>query len=503
MIRRKELPNQTELWVQREKIVTVKGTTFYDQLAEDLDKEGFGDAVRELCAPYYSESEVGRPPVDPEVYFKMLMVGFFEKIGSERGIATRCEDSLSIRRFLRYDITEATPDHSTLSLIRLRLPLEVYQEVFALSLKPLREAELITGESVGIDSSIFEANASLDKLVRREDGQSYQDYLKELAEAAGIDPEDTAAVVKFDRERKDKKISNEEWYSPNDPDAKIGPRKDGAWDMTHKVENAVDLDSGALLSIEVQPADKSDSTDMASHLETAVAMVEYTDEQLEREKEEAPKDEDAERGDSIDNDAEEENEKATKKVIGVGDKGYHKNEELARLTEAGITPCIAEPAGKQPSKNNPEQAKAFVENKEFRSSEEGKELLKARCEKVERSFRHILDHGDARRTTLCGHEKIAKRMYISGFSFNRSIYSWHIHGYGTVKQNRAGNRNPDVPVFVQIWLYFASLAILGLRKIFRNLIRRISPKIVALSKIRKGDAILPAFSFFANKSTVS
>ena len=134
MIRRKELPNQSEFWVQREKIVTVKGTTFYDQLADDLDKESFGDAVRELCAPYYSESAVGRPPVDPEVYFKMLMVGFFEKIGSERGIATRCEDSLSIRRFLRYDITEATPDHSTLSVIRERLPIEVYQEVFAFSL---------------------------------------------------------------------------------------------------------------------------------------------------------------------------------------------------------------------------------------------------------------------------------------------------------------------------------------------------------------------------------
>ena len=273
MIRKKDLPLQNEFWVKRDSIVEVKGTTFYDQLAEDLDNEGFGGAVRKLCAPYYSEESVGRPPVDPEVYFKMLMVGFFEKIGSERGIASRCEDSLSIRRFLKYDITEKTPDHSTLSLIRKRLPLEVFADVFALSLKPLRQAELITGERVGIDSSLFEANASLEKLVRREDGKSYEDYIKELAEEAGIDPEDKEAVIKFDRTRKDKKLSNEEWYSPNDPDAKIGPRKDGAWDMIHKVENAIDLESGALLSIEVQPAGKNDAENMAGHIETAVAMV--------------------------------------------------------------------------------------------------------------------------------------------------------------------------------------------------------------------------------------
>lgn len=468
MIRSKQLPVQPEFWVHRDSIVTVKGTTFYDQLAEDLDREGFGDAVRKLCAPYYSEKTVGKPPVDPEVYFKMLMVGFFDRIGSERGIAARCEDSLSIRRFLRYDITETTPNHSTLSVIRARLPEEVYTEVFALSLKPLRRAELITGEKIGIDSSLFEANASLEKLVRHEDGKSYRDYIKELAAAAGIDPEDTEAVVKFDRTRKDKKISNQEWYSPNDPDARIGPRKDGAWDMTHKVENVVDLDSGALLSIVVQPADKADSTDMAGHLATAVEMVEYADQLLESESQ------DGDSKGALPTNANPESGQKT--VIGVGDKGYHKNEELALLVESGITPCIAEPAGREPSKSSKKEAEAFHANRATRHSEQGRKLLKKRSEKVERSFCHILDHGGARRTTLCGRSNIAKRMFISGFAFNWSIYSWNVHGYGTVKQFRAGNRNGIVVVFGPIIVFWARQCLHRVGKFTQSAIRNFSQK---------------------------
>ena len=182
MIRKKTLPAQEELWVARDQIKKRKGSTYYDRLAADLDKEGFGDHVRKLCEPYYHHDKGagGRPPIDPEVYFKMLMVGFFEKIGSERGIASRCEDSLSIRCFLRYDLVEATPDHSSLSVIRQRLPLEVFEEAFTFSLRPLRKAGLLKGEAIGLDSSTVEANASLEKLTRREDGKSYRDYVGEL-----------------------------------------------------------------------------------------------------------------------------------------------------------------------------------------------------------------------------------------------------------------------------------------------------------------------------------
>lgn len=436
MIRKKTLPEQQELWVARDRIKIPKGSCFYDRLAADLDEQGFGDRIRELCEPYYHGGSGGRPPIDPEVYFKMQIVGFFEKLASDRGIAARCEDSLSIRRFLRYDLEEATPDHSSLSVIRKRLPLEVHEEAFSFSLRPLREAGLLPGENIGVDSSTMEANASLEKLTRREDGKTYREYVGELAaEAEGIDPENLAAVADFDRRRMDKKVGNDEWFSPNDPDASIGPRKDGAWDMIHKVENAVDLDSGALLSVEVQPATKGDAEDMAAHFETAVAMVEYTASQVDGE------DGSEDRGDEGDGPG---GPDERRKPTAVADKGYHKKEELAKLVKAGFEPNIAEPAGRAVPERNESQAAAFEANRKNRKSETGRELMRRRGEKVERSFRHLLDHGGGRRTTLSGHVKIAKRLLVQALAFNLSIHSWHVHGVGTVKQYAAGNLNKEV-----------------------------------------------------------
>ncbi|HPR90273.1 MAG TPA: transposase [Synergistaceae bacterium] len=446
MIRKKELPEQQEFWVARQKIRAGKTKGFYDKLSRDLDKEGFGGFVRELCAPYYSENSVGRPPIDPEVYFKMLFVGFYENIGSERGIASRCEDSISVRAFLCYDITEAAPDHSSLSVIRERLPLEVYHEVFAFSLRPLRRAGLLKGENLGMDSSITEANASLEKLTSREDGKTYREYVGELAaEAEGIDPEDTEAVARFDRKRKGRKTSNQDWYSPNDPDAKIGPRKDGAWDMIHKIENVVDLDSGAILSVEVQDATKADAEGMAEHFETAAQMVDYTDGQLEKADEEG----------EPENQSEEDEQQAT--IRAAADKGYHKNEELARLTEAGIEPVVSCPHGRKSPVKNQRHKQAYETNEANRKSETGKEQLGQRAEKVERSFRHLLDYGRVRRATLTGHNRIAKRTLISAFAFNLSIYSWHVNGYGTAKQYAAGNRNLE-----------ALLGLFGLKKLLKT-----------------------------------
>lgn len=493
MIRKKTLPAQEELWVARDQIKKSKGSTFYDRLAADLDKEGFGEHVRRLCEPYYRHDAGvgGRPPIDPEVYFKMLMVGFFEKIGSERGIASRCEDSLSIRRFLRYDLTEGTPDHSSLSVIRQRLPLEVFEEAFTFSLRPLRKAGLLKGEAVGVDSSTMEANASLEKLTRREDGKSYREYIGELAaQAEGIDPEDDAAVADFDRRRKDKKVSNEEWYSPNDPDAKIGPRKDGAWDMIHKVENAVDLDSGAILSVQVQPATKGDSTDMAQHFEIAKAMVEHTAAIVEQESCAATREagcQEAENGSADDDGSGGDGEGSSPgvarselndeapcteaKCFAVGDKGYHKNEELKKLVAAGIDPVIAEPAGRQIPTRDKAQAEAFAANRENRQSEEGRDLLRKRAEKVERSFRHLLDHGGARRTTLTGHENILKRILVTAFGFNMSIYSWNVNGVGTAKQCAAGNRNKEVPVDLFGAIQALRRAAVGLLKAITGIFR--------------------------------
>jgi len=288
MIRKKTLPEQDEFWVPRDSIRAGRGKTFYDRLADDLDKEGFGDFVRELCAPYYDAEAGGRPPIDPE---------------------------------------------------------------------------------------------------------------------------DKAAVAEFDRKRKGRKTSNAEWVSPNDPDASIGPRKDGAWDMIHKVENAVDLDSGAILSCEIQSATKADSTGMAAHLRTAADKVDHVADQVD-EPMGTPTEQDAEPVDEEAGEGKEDD--ASQKRYGVGDKGYHKNAELAELVASGIEPVIAEPAGRAPSKNDKQQAKAFESNRTNRKTDMGRELMRARAEKVERSFQHQLDHGGARRTTLTGHLEPATKSKSTG-----------------------------------------------------------------------------------------
>jgi transposase len=507
MIRKKTLPAQGEFWVCRSEIKVPATGGYYDGLGRDLDSEGFGEFVRALCAPYYSEGAGGRPPIDPEVYFKRLVVGFFEKVGSERGIAARCADSIAARSFLGYDLTEATPDHSSLSRIRMRLPESVYEEVFAFSHRPLCRAGLLRGEDVGLDSSTVEANASLAKLVRRDDGRSYIGYIKELAAAAGVDPEDTDAVIRFDRAREGKKTSNAEWVSPNDPDAKIGPRKDGAWDMIHKVENAVDLGSGAILSAEVQPADKPDAQGMAAHLECAAANAAHAAVQL---AEEAAKSEgkaeveskvevEAEAGAGAGAEVECEEVRCIRAVC---DKGYHKLEEMEALAESGIEPVVSVPAGRKVPVA-PGAAEVFEANRDMVECEEGKDLLGLRAEKVERSFRHMPDHGGARRTTLNGHINVAKRMFIAAFAFNMSIYTWNMKGEGTAKQAMAGNRNRAV---VSAALEAAKIASATLRNFRGRIFCRRPRKIAnwpAISRLNHAVLNLTVSGQFEGNSTVS
>lgn len=229
MFGKKDQDPQTTIWTVSADIVKGPGHAYYQRLDQALQEAEFDKKVRELCAPYYvqDESRGGRKGIDPYVYFKMLMVGFFENIGSERGIATRCADSISIRGFLKYDLTEGTPDHSSLSRIRMRLDTEVFAEVFKMILEILSKHNLLKGNQIGIDTSVVEANASMRTLVNNHTGETYDSYVKRLAAEAGVDVDDKNAVRKFDRNRKDKKMSNDDWHSPNDPDAKIGPTKQG------------------------------------------------------------------------------------------------------------------------------------------------------------------------------------------------------------------------------------------------------------------------------------
>ena len=225
VIRKKSLPAQQEFWIARQDIKAGSSGGYFDRLGSVLDDASFGDAVRELCAPYYTKGGAGRPPLDPEVYFKMLFVSYFEGTCSERGIASRCEDSIMLRRFLGYDLTESTPDHSTLSRVRTRLPEEVFLGAFDLVLGILHEAGLLKGRKLGNDASTMEANASLESLVNRMSGESYRSYVRGLAEAAGVDTEDEVAVRRFDKNREGRKTSNKEWVNPHDPDAKVGRRE--------------------------------------------------------------------------------------------------------------------------------------------------------------------------------------------------------------------------------------------------------------------------------------
>src|SRR5271154_2954435 len=178
MIRPQRIGGQAEFWMARHELARARASKFYDKLAETLETMDFSGRVRVFCAPVYTNGAMGRPPIDPVVYFKMLMGGFLENLPSERAIASRCGDSLMIRRFLGYDLDEETPDHSSLSVIRARLAPEVYQSVFDLILEGLQRHGLLRGKNLGIDSSVMEANASLRALENRNTGEAYWDYVK-------------------------------------------------------------------------------------------------------------------------------------------------------------------------------------------------------------------------------------------------------------------------------------------------------------------------------------
>ena len=262
---------QAELWIATGDLARTPGHPFYDRLNGLLAEARFDEFVEERCRGFYAEDK-GRPSIPPGTYMRMLLVGFFEGLDSERGIAWRCADSLSLRRFLGFDLSENTPDHSSLCRIRQRLDVEVHQEVFGFVLKILAQKGLLRGKTIGIDATTLEANAALRSIVRREDGTNYQDYLTELAKASGVETPTRADLAKIDRKRA-KKGSNDDWKNPHDPDAKITKLKDGRTHLAHKAEHAVDLDSGAVLAVTVQDPTLGDPTTMKGTVEATVRNV--------------------------------------------------------------------------------------------------------------------------------------------------------------------------------------------------------------------------------------
>jgi transposase len=353
--------------------------------------------VRELCEPFYANDAArgGRPGIDPEVYFKMQIVGFFANLESERAIAARCEDSLSIRAFLHYELHERTPDHSGLTVIRQRLSAEIFENVFGLVLKALEQHGLLKGKRLGIDASVLEANASLRSLEHRLTGDAYAGYVQKLAAASGVDTSDPAAVRRFDRKRPGRKTSNAEWQNPHDPDAKVGRTKRGATRMTYKPEHLVDLETGAIVDVDVRPGDEHDTAELAERLIEAEARVKRA------------------LGDPED----------TKRVETViADMGYFKTEEITLLQELGFETAVSDPLrNRRMDKLLESQRRALQAAEHLVSSASGKALLKLRAELVERGLQRVLACRGARRTTLRGRQNIRKRYMIQAACANISL----------------------------------------------------------------------------------
>jgi transposase len=423
---------QCEFWIAADQVVTSTKGGFCAKLDETLESFEFAGQVRALCAPAHDKSGVGRPGIDPVVYLKMLMVGFFEDWPSERAIAARGADSIAIRQFLHYELTEATPDHSSLSIIRQRWDGPIYEQVFTLVLSALQEHGLLRGKHVGIDSSVMEANASLRGLVNRSAGEAYWEYVKRLAAQSGIDPQDSAAVRKFDRKRT-KKMSNQEWENPQDLDAKIGPKKDGATDMIYKPQTVVDLDAGALVGAEVRPGDQAD------HHAAATAIWEA------QENIKAARDEDR-------------NELTVQTA--TADKGYYEVGQRQALQQEQIKTVICDPIDhRRLDKLGPAERRAVRAAGRSTSSKYGRALLRKRGQHIERAFAHILDCGGMRRATLRGLQNLQKRFKLAAAFYNLSQLMRRLFGMGTPKQCAAMGRGAVVAFLTHLVLSLLALAI--------------------------------------------
>ena len=412
--RQPEAQKQGEFWVERAKLPALKAGLFYERVNATLSRIKFAEQVHAACAEFYTSRLDGRPPIDPVVFFKLLMVGFFEGLQSDRALAARAEDSISVRAFLGYALDERTPDHTSLSKIRLRLGAAVFEALLTLTVAALRAHGLLKGRNLGVDSSIIEANASLRHLVERNTEEDYRDYVKRLAQEAGIDPDDDAAVRRFDRRRPGKKMSNEQFKHAHDEDARIGRTKDGACDMVYKPEIVVDLDTGVIVAAEVRPGDAHDAHGVTDRLLAAEQRLQQVAGQ-DRHKPEP----------------------MVAKV--VSDKGYFTASEVAQLQEVQFGTVICDPMRdvRKVDVLPAHEAAAVRAAWEETASESGRALLRQRGQHLERAFAHVLDSAGQRRTTLRGRANIAKRFVAAAAIYNLSQLLRALFGTGTLKQARA------------------------------------------------------------------
>ena len=395
---------QPTMWVTTTDLPTAVSHPFYRRLNQLLREHGFDDFAEAQCAGFYAET-MGRPGLPPGIYFRLLLIGYFEGIDSERGIAWRAADSLALRDFLGVSLDDAPPDHSTISRTRRLIDLETHRAVFTWVLQCLGTAGLVKGKTIGIDATTLEANAALRSIVRRDSGEGYEEFLTKLAKASGIGTPTRADLTRLDRKRK-KKGSNDDWTSPADPDAKITKMKDGRTHLAHKAEHAVDLATGAIVGVTVQDAHAGDTTTMPETLAEAVQQLDQvTDED----------DEPVSVADDV-----------------VADKGCHSRTVVLELTVHGFRTYISEPDRAPQSwvDQRPARDAVYANRRRIRGGR-GIRLLRRRGELLERTFAHAYDTGGMRRTHLRGHDNILKRVLIHTSGFNLGLMMRRAIGVGT------------------------------------------------------------------------
>src|SRR6476619_420227 len=395
---------QADLMLSWAELPRSPGHAFYDRLQAVLIAAGFDGFAEKHCAPYYAGKR-GRPSLPPGRYFRMHLVGYFEGIDSERGLEWRCADSLSLREFLRLGTAEPVPHHSWLSRTRSRLPLEVHAAVFAWVRGRLAEHGLIQGDRIGVDASTMEANAALRAIVRRDTGEGYREMLKRLAAESGIATPTAEDLIRLDRKRKGKRLSNAEWASPTDPEARIAKLKDGRTRLAYKPEHAVDLDTGAIVAAEVHPADRGDTATLPGTLAAAEANLAAAGA--------TPTPEDS--------------------AELVADKGYHSRDGLKDLEDGAWKSRIAEKkaAGVSRWRGDAEARRAVCNNRARLRSGVAREAFKLRAERVERGFALVLDRGGMRRAWLRGRENLHKRYLIHVAGYNLGLIMRLLTGAGT------------------------------------------------------------------------
>jgi transposase len=436
MGRRQHRERQEGLWVAHTELATAPGHPFYERLNAVLEAERFDAFVESRCARFYATG-IGRPGLTPGIYFRSLLIGYFEGIGAERGIAWRLADSLALRRFVGIALDEYTPDHSTISRTRRLIDLETHASVFAWVLDVLAKRGLIVGKRVAIDATTLEANAAMRSIVRRDTGASYEEFLTGLAKASGIETPTREELARLDRKRK-KRTSNKEWMSPADPDARIAKMKDGRTHLAHKAEHAVDLDTGAVVAVTLQPADKGDTSTLDETLsEAGQAVAELAGHEAELRPEDRPQ----------------VNLKGIEEL--VADKGYHSGAALRRVKSYGVRSYIPEKKqkGKRHWEGKAEEQRAVYNNRRRVQGEYGKSLLRRRGELVERSFAHCYETGGMRRCHLRGRENILKRQLAHVSAFNLSLVMRKLLGAGTPR----GWKERAVKSILRVFLCFNSL----------------------------------------------